>query len=281
MSEHSGEAAELIFCAGTALELPLRERVTVAAAAGYAGITLFARNASHACREGLSAGAVGRLLAEHGLRLEWLEPLINWVPALESDFQQGAAEAVARFLDTASELGAGGVCLSLGFERPVADAALVEALAAVTEQAVPRGLRLALEPVAWTPINTANRAWAIAGQMARPEVGLLFDSWQHFRGGGSVDGLAQLPGERIFGLQLSDAPARPPADLMTETITARRLPGDGGLPLAAALRQLAEVGCRAPAGVEVFSSELAQLEPRQLARRAARATRRLLSAAGY
>ena len=46
------------------------------------------------------------------------------------------------------------------------------------------------------------------------------------------------------------------------------------------VRALRKIGCEAPIGVEVFSDELAGLEPEELGRRCGDSTRAVLAAAG-
>ena len=66
---------------------------------------------------------------------------------------------------------------------------------------------------------------------------------------------------------------------MTETLTPHLLLGDGGIDLIGNIRALDSIGCTVPIHVEIFSSVLDALPPKEAARRAAEATRRVLSAA--
>lgn len=98
----------------------------------------------------------------------------------------------------------------------------------------------------------------------------------------SCGGAAQiraLRDERIHGLQLNDAPAAPEPDLGHASMTSRFAPGEGAVPLAEWLRELDAIGCRAPLGVEVFSTALSRLPPAELGRRLHDSARRALRAA--
>jgi len=91
--------------------------------------------------------------------------------------------------------------------------------------------------------------------------------------------LRTIPGDKILGIQLDDAPADAEADLMTATLHDRLLPGDGGLDLASLVAALRDAGAVAPIGVEVFSDALHALGPHEAARRAGDATRRVIAGA--
>ncbi len=81
-------------------------------------------------------------------------------------------------------------------------------------------------------------------------------------------------------MQINDAPAEPTGDLLTETTTARLLPGEGAIPVVHWLSLLREIGCDAPIGVEVFSAELDALPPLEVGRRCGDAARRVLAETG-
>ena len=71
-----------------------------------------------------------------------------------------------------------------------------------------------------------------------------------------LDQLAQIPGEKIFSVQINDAPAQPKADLWEELMTGRLLPGEGDLDLIGLIRTLDAIGAQIPIAVEVFSEKL-------------------------
>jgi sugar phosphate isomerase/epimerase len=93
----------------------------------------------------------------------------------------------------------------------------------------------------------------------------------------AVDALMRtIPGAKIVGVQLDDAPNQPEPNPMIATLHERLLPGDGELDLGSLISALRDVGAVAPIGVEVFSDALHALGPHEAARRAGTAARRLL-----
>jgi sugar phosphate isomerase/epimerase len=85
-----------------------------------------------------------------------------------------------------------------------------------------------------------------------------------------------VPGHRIVGVQLCDAPAAAEADPLHATLHERLLPGQGELDLAGLVADLRAAGSTAPFGVEVFSDTLADLDPEEVGRRAGAALHDLL-----
>ena len=112
----------------------------------------------------------------------------------------------------------------------------------------------------------------------RPNGGLVFDTWHFFRGEPDFEVLAGIPGDRIFYVQLDDAPAVPSGPLREET-QHRLLPGDGALDLVAAIRALNRIGGLRRVGPEVISPDLAALSVLDAATLAMDRTRALVDVA--
>ena len=102
----------------------------------------------------------------------------------------------------------------------------------------------------------------------------MVDSWHCFRGSTRPADLRAIPGERILGIQLNDAPAEPMEDMLEETLHHRLVPGEGDNDVEGLVRLLDEIGSPAPRSVEVFSDALlAWGTPREIAVRVGDAIR--------
>jgi len=154
-----------------------------------------------------------------------------------------------------------------------------EAFAALCDRAAGRGIDVMLEFLPWSRIGDVSAAARVVRTAGRPNGGVMLDAWHFFRGRPDFDAL-RAAADLITGIQLDDAPGQAAADLPTETLTARLLPGEGDLDLTAVLATLDEVDARPSIGVEVFSTTLQQLDPLEIARRAGDATRAVIRGCG-
>jgi sugar phosphate isomerase/epimerase len=229
------------------------------------------------------------MLDDHGLVVAEVDPAWWWTPGAaevgpslvdidpldvfrhgEDDLLRMAEVMGARSLNAADVLG-GTWTLEEG----------AEAFAALCDRAAQHGLLVHLEWLAWSRIADVQTAWDIVRIADRPNGGLNVDTWHCARTGTTVSDLAGLPGERVFAIQLDDAPALAEDNLIEATLHSRTLPGQGELDLAGYLGALGDIGVRCPVGVEVFSDALHASGPHVAARSAADATRTVLSTVGW
>jgi len=151
-----------------------------------------------------------------------------------------------------------------------------EAFAGVCDRAAEHGLIAYLEFVPFMSVPDAATAWAIVEEAARPDSGVMVDSWHCFRGSTSDEDLRAIPGERVLGIQLNDAPAEPMSNPVMETLHHRLVPGEGDIDLVGHMRLLDEIGSPAPRCVEIFSDALlASGTPREIAVAVGDAIRRI------
>jgi sugar phosphate isomerase/epimerase len=269
---------DLVLCGGTLLRRPLRELVTAAAAGGFRGVTLWPHHVEGALAAGLSHADVRALFADHGVAPFELEPVLSWLPpgSLAPAVQRLVGPPPEAFFAMAEAIGAPALLAVDGFGANASRAALADAFGALCEGASRHGLRVKLEFTPWSAIPDAAAAWEIVRGAGRDDAGVLIDAWHHFRGANDLAQIAALPGARVAGVQLSDAPAAPSgAPLPQESLHARRLPGAGSIDLVGLVRALDAIGCRAPLGAEVFSDAFDALPPEVVGRRVGDAMRAL------
>ncbi len=110
---------------------------------------------------------------------------------------------------------------------------MTENLGRLAEAARSFDLRLAVELMPYTAVNTLGKARRMVEAADAPNVGLLIDALHLARAGGTPAEVAAIPSERIAYLQLCDAPATVPEGmaLRVESLSARLYPGEGALPL--------------------------------------------------
>jgi sugar phosphate isomerase/epimerase len=271
-------AGELVLCAGTVARAPFRDKLAAAAGAGFAGVSLFLDD-YEAARAGTSDAELRRMLADHGLAVADLDPLLAWIPGtgpgagVTEEGQGFFRHGPDAFFRVADALGARSLNVALAVDPGLPPAALAEHFADLCDRAAEHGLLVHLEFLPWSPVPTLRAALEIAELAGRANGGVTLDVWHHARSGGRADDVRAAAAARILAVQLSDAPAEPEANLVDETLHRRRLPGDGDVDLTGILRALAAIRAPAPLGVEVFSDALAALTPVEAARRAGDAAR--------
>jgi len=267
----------LVLCRGTIAAASFRERAAAAAAAGYGAISLFAADYRSGREAGLSDADMRALLADHGLAIAELDPLMHWIPG-RPHAERGAADE-AEFFAIADAIGARSINAAIGVPGAVATDLVAESFAGVCDRAREHGLLVHLEFLPWTAIDDLRKAVDVVRLAGRANGGVMFDTWHHLRSGLPDSVIDEIPADCIIAIQTNDAPRQAEDDLLAETLHRRLLPGEGDIDLPGIFRRLFAGGCVAPVGVEVFSDELAKLPCEEAARRAAEATRRVLARA--
>ena len=279
---------DLVLCSGTLpRNVSFRDRVDAAAGAGFRGISMWGRDYARARSDGHTDRDIRSILDDAGLDVAEVDPAWWWLPgaaAIGASIVDQDPMDVFRFdepelLRVAEVIGARSLNAAdvFGGEWTVDDAA--DAFATLCDRAAEHGLLVHVEFLPWSKIPDLATAVAIARGADRPNGGITVDAWHLARSGGHVDELRAVSGDLVLGVQLDDGPAEPEDDLMDATLHERRLPGNGDFDLARFVEALDTIGANAPYGVEVFSDALHELAPRDIAARAADATRRVLAAA--
>lgn len=275
---------DLVLCSGTLLRrTSFADRLRAARAGEFQGISLWGRDYQLARREGLTDSDMRSMLADNGLSVAELDPAWWWPPGaadihLPAELDQedifgyreaemfAIADALgARSLNAVDAMDAMGGHFTID--------AVTEAFAHLCRRAAEHGLSVQLEFLPWSKIPDLSTAWDIVSNADQTNGGITIDAWHYFRSGSDNGLLESIPGSRILGIQLCDAPSTAENDPVHATLHERLLPGDGELDLGSLLTTLQRIGCEAPIGVEVFSDALHELEPEEVGAQAGAAIR--------
>lgn len=256
----------MILSSQTIATASFAEGIDAAAAAGFTGIGLRPKDYDRARTSGLSDADLRALLGSHGIAVVEHQALRAWAT--------GPTAAEDELLAVADALG-GTYVIAVAAELPDRDEAAAQ-LARLATRAAEHGLLVALEFMPWSDVRDARTAWEIVHACGHPSAGILVDAWHHFRGGGSVEQLRDIPPERVIAAHLADADAHVVGTLLEDTISRRRIPGEGDLPLVDFVRAFE---AETEIAVEVLSDEQRALPPREAARRAGDGARRVIEAA--
>src|SRR5690606_37672824 len=94
-------------------------------------------------------------------------------------------------------------------------------------------------------IHTFDALATLIGMIRKPNVGAVIDLFEIYAGGGSLEDIRKLEGDKIISVIVSDVPADKPVAELTEDD--RLLPGESGvIDLNATLAMLAELGYDGP-----------------------------------
>lgn len=252
-----------------ALAGSLQEKMRAAAEAGFDAIELF-ENDLIQCS--LSATQIRDMAAELRLKLDIYQPL--------RDFEGVSPAQLVRNLDRAERkfdtLQALGIELMLVCSNAQPDALgdrqlIADQLAELAHRAARRHLRIGFESLSWgTHCNRWSHAWDAVNRVGEDNLGLILDSYHTLALRDDFTGISEIPGERIFYLQLSDAPfeaTSPP--LYTRPL--RTFPGLGQFDMIGFVATVLSTGYQGPLSLEIFSDEF-RGAPAQATARAARAS---------
>ena len=155
-------------------------------------------------------------------------------------------------------------CSSARTSPPTAiddDALAAEHLHLLASRAGERGLRIAYEALAWgRHVNDYAHAWDIVAAADHPALGTCLDSFHILSVGSDLDRLADIPGERVFYLQLADAP-RLVMEVLQWSRHYRCFPGQGAFDLADFVERVLRTGYAGPLSLEVFNDVFRQADP--------------------
>ncbi|MGW7066317.1 bifunctional sugar phosphate isomerase/epimerase/4-hydroxyphenylpyruvate dioxygenase family protein [Streptomyces sp. NPDC054855] len=242
--------------ATVSLSGPLSEKLTAIATAGFDGVEIFENDLLGAP---LSPEDVRLRCADLGLGIDLYQPFRDF-EAVPADVLARNLRRAERKFDVMERLGADLllVCSSVAPESVDDDALAAEQLRLLADRAADHGIRIAYEALAWgRHVSTYDHAWRIVERADHPALGTCLDSFHILSRGSDPKGIADIPGEKIFFLQLADAPLMA-MDVLQWSRHYRCFPGQGGFDIAALVTAAVRAGYQGPLSLEVFNDVFRQ-----------------------
>ncbi|WP_420335999.1 bifunctional sugar phosphate isomerase/epimerase/4-hydroxyphenylpyruvate dioxygenase family protein [Roseibium sp.] len=242
----------------------LPRKLAAISAAGFDGIEIFEQD--FIAHDG-GATDVGKMVRDHGLEILLFQPLRDF-EGLPDPQRSRAFERAKRKFDVMNNLGTDLVliCSSVhpkalgGIDRAASD------LAELGDIARAHGVRVGYEALAWGRyINDHRDAWEVVRRADHPSIGLIVDSFHTLGRKLSPDSLQSIPGDRIFFVQLADAP-QIDMDLLYWSRHFRNMPGEGDLDVTDFLKAVAATGYDGPVSLEIFNDQFRGGSPEMIAR---------------
>lgn len=241
----------------------LPDKLEAAAAAGFEAVEIFENDLL--TFEGTAAEA-GTIARDLGLEIALYQPFRDFEAMPEPQRARNIDRAEKKF-DTMQALGADMLLVCSNTQAAAIDdpARAAADLREMAERAARRGLRVGYEALAWgRHTNRWRQAWNIVQAADHPALGLVLDSFHTLSLGDTLDGL-DVPGARIFFVQLADAP-RLDMDVLSWSRHFRNFPGQGDLPVADFTRAVLAAGYSGPLSLEIFNDEFRAAPSRRIAR---------------
>ncbi len=277
-----GGLKKIGLCCGTVLAGDFRTLAESAGKAGFGFISLWAGLFYDALEKGLNEQDMRLILDDNGLSISELDPLCSWLPPTvdENDIAAGFyAYDEADFFRMADALGARTLNVIQAGPEAVPNGQVIDSLTSLCERAQHHGLIVSVEFLPWSQIGNLGQALELVNATGQANCGVNIDTWHHFRSGGTIEQLAALNPASVAAIQLNDVAARPWDNILEETALGRLLPGEGCSNSAGVLKAFEQAGVEVPINIEVFSSELQQLSPEQVALEAAASMHRVMAQA--
>ena len=241
----------------------LAEKLAAISAAGFDGVEIFEQD--FLTFDG-SPRDVGRMIRDHGLEITLFQPFRDFEGLPEPQRAQAFARAERKF-DLMGELGTDLmlICSNVsplalgGIDRAATD------LRELGERAASRGLRVGYEALAWgRHVSDHRDAWEIVRRADHASIGLILDSFHTLARRIDVASIRSIPGDRIFIVQLADAPMID-MDLLNWSRHFRNMPGQGDLDVTGFMRAVMATGYDGPISLEVFNDQFRGGSPKSIA----------------
>jgi 4-hydroxyphenylpyruvate dioxygenase len=241
----------------------LAEKLEAIATAGFDAVEIF--EADLLSFHG-TPREVAKMVADLGLKILAFQPFRDFEGMPEPQRARTFARAERKF-DLVQELDCDllFVCSNVspdsmaGLDRAAAD------FHELGERAAKRGIRIGYEALAWgRHIHDYRDAWEIVRRADHLAIGVVLDSFHIFSRRTDLKPIRTIPAEKIFLVQLSDAPLLD-MDLMQWSRHFRGFPGQGDFALTGFMQAVSDSGYAGPLSLEAFNDEFRAGSPRSVA----------------
>ncbi|MEB3043915.1 bifunctional sugar phosphate isomerase/epimerase/4-hydroxyphenylpyruvate dioxygenase family protein [Rhizobium mulingense] len=231
----------------------LSDKLEAIAKAGFDGVEIF-ENDFLIFDE--SPKEVGRMVRDLGMEITLFQPFRDF-EGMPEPLRSRTFDRAERKFDLMQEMGTD-LVLVCSNVSPAALGGLDRAAAdfhELGERAARRGLRVGYEALAWgRHIRDHRDAWEIVRRADHPNIGLILDSFHTLSRKIDVNSIRSIPKEKIFIIQLADAPLID-MDLLYWSRHFRNMPGEGDLPVLDFMKAVAATGYDGYLSLEIFNDQ--------------------------
>jgi sugar phosphate isomerase/epimerase len=258
--------SEFTYCLNTSTirPTPLLEKIRIAGRAGYRAIEPWNDEITEYLDAGGTIDDLKSALDDAGLKVVSVIALHGWVTA-EGDEYARVLDDCRRRMDQAAALGSPYIVASP--PREVVDLGrATERFRDLLRLGREAGVAPSMEFLGFVEgIKSVASAWSIASGSGDPGATIVADVFHLIRGGGAIDDLLTIPGDRLANFHINDVPAVP--DPRTQTDADRVMVGDGIADLPRVIANLRAIGYHGPISLELFNRDLWKQDPAEVVRR--------------
>lgn len=237
----------------------LEEKLDACAAAGFDGVEIFEHDL---VTSPLSPEEIRERAARLGLSLDLYQPFRDLEGVPPEQFARNLERLEAKF-ELMDRLGMDTilVCSNVGTATVHDDEVIASQLRQAGELAARHGKRIAYEALAWgTHVNTYWHSWELVRAAAHDCVGVCIDSFHILSRGDDPSRIEEIPGDKIFFVQLADAQPMG-MDVLPWSRHHRVFPGEGGFDVVEMVRLLLRAGYAGPLSLEIFNDVFRETDP--------------------
>jgi sugar phosphate isomerase/epimerase len=242
-----------------------KARAESAARAGFKGMGLWHTDLARIL-ETRTLKEMKQILDDNGLIHLELEFLTDWFVEGEKKAQSDILKR--KLLSAAEALGARHLKVGDLQKQITPMPLLIDAFAALCEEAANHGTRVVFEFMPFAMISTLPDALAMVRGAAAKNGGLCIDLWHVSKLRIPFAELARIPPKYIMAVELNDGTFEAPWSLHEDTINHRRLCGEGEFDVKGFIAALEKAGYTGPWGIEVLNQELRKKPLEELTTRA-------------
>jgi 4-hydroxyphenylpyruvate dioxygenase len=234
----------------------LADKLNAIAGAGFDGVEIFEHDL---LASPLRPEEVRRRAADLGLSIDLYQPFRDF-EAVPADVLGRNLRRAERKFEVMERLGTTRllVCSSVSPDAVDDDALAAEQLYLLAERAAEHGIRIAYEALAWgRHVDDYLHAWQIVRMADHSHLGTCLDSFHILSRGSDPRDIEEIPADKIFFLQLADAPVLA-MDVLQWSRHYRCFPGQGDFDVAGLVAHVLRAGYPGPLSLEVFNDVFRQ-----------------------
>ena len=242
---------------------PLLEKIRVAGAAGYRAIELWSDDLDAHLQAGGSQREIVQALGDAGLQVPTVIAVHGWLGSAGTAHARALDEARQR-MEQAVSVGAPRIIAS-----PPREPVDLSRAGADYRELLEIGRRIGTAPAMEylgfvQSVYTIDQAWQIVADADHPDATIVMDPFHILRGGGPLESIARVPGDKVAIWHWNDIPdTRPVAEQTDED---RVMPGDGVGPLRQIEHLARQQGYSGFVSLELFNPALWARDPEEVAR---------------